>query len=213
MPLVKSRGDQPAFDNNPDPGNRTQSPGREKVADLTKPGRTNAARPLRENAARGDGQFRRPGTASPIRRVTPLVRAIPLRAARKESTALRTVHFEFDSHKLSAEAEGVLDANARWLLDHPKTMVRVEGHADERGTSEYNLTLGAHRARKVRDFLISRGVSPENLLTVSFGEELPLETGSDPNSWKRNRRTEFGLISGGDLAAMTSGRRTRRSTR
>lgn len=176
-PLVKSRGEQPAFDNNPDPRNGTQSPGREKVADPTRPGRLKAARPLRETAARVDGQFRRHGTEQPIRRVKPLVRAIPVRAVRKESTALRTVHFDFDSHKLSAEAEGVLNANARWLLDHPRIMVRVEGHADERGTSEYNLTLGAHRARKVRDFLISRGVAPETSSPSASGRNCPWKPG------------------------------------
>ncbi|MEE8433750.1 MAG: OmpA family protein [bacterium] len=224
MPPVKSRRERPAFDSNPDPRPGPQSPGREKVAGLTRPERMNTGRPLRERAARADGKshravkvdgpFRRPGTAAPpIRRIKPLVRAIPVLAVRKEAQPLRPVHFDFDSHKLSAEAERVLDANARWLLDHPRIMVRVEGHADERGTSEYNLTLGARRARKVRDFLISRGVSPENMLTVSFGEELPLETGSDPKSWRKNRRTEFGLINGGNLSAMTSGRKVRRSIR
>lgn len=211
--LVKPREERPVLDANPDPRNEAQSPGKEKAADWTRPGRINAGRDLRENAARVDGPNRRPGTAPPIRRAAPLVRAIPVRVARKEATALQTVRFDFDSVKLSAEAERVLDQNARWLLDHPGIVVRVEGHADERGTSEYNLTLGAHRARKVRDFLISRGVSPKNLVTVSFGEELPLDTGSEPESWARNRRTEFGLVNGGEVAAMTFGRRARRSIR
>ena len=167
-----------------------------------------------KNGSRLDGDFRHAVTQTqPLRRDPPLVRAMPVAAMKKGNHPLRTVHFEFDSHKLSAEAEAALDANARWLRDHPGAVVRVEGHADERGTSEYNLTLGARRARKVRDFLISRGVSPEMVKTVSFGEELPLETGSEPKSWARNRRTEFGLVNGGNLSAMTAGRKIRRPIR
>lgn len=224
IPPVKSRRERPAFDNNPDPRPGLQSPGKEKVVDRTRPGGMNTSRPVRERAASADGEsrravkvdgpFRRPGAApAPIRRIKPLVRAIPVRAAGREAHPLLTVYFDFDSNTLSGEAQGVLVANARWLLDHPKTVVRVEGHADERGTSEYNLTLGVRRARKVRDFLISRGVPPENMLTVSFGEELPIETGSDAKSWQRNRRAEFGLISGENLSVTTSGRSARRSIR
>ena len=223
-PQVNSVRERPAFESKPDPRFGPRFPEREKVVGPTRPGRMNTGRNLRESVARSDGlsrqtvkvdgPSRRPGTMAPsIRRIKLLVPAIPIRALSKEAQPLRTVRFGFDSDKLGAEAERVLDANARWLLEHPKTMVRVEGHADERGTSEYNLTLGARRARKVRDFLISRGVSPENVLTVSFGEELPLDTGSEPKSWAQNRRTEFSLINGGNLAAMTSGPKVRRSVR
>lgn len=84
-----------------------------------------------------------------------------------------------------------VEHNARWFVDHPGVRVEVEGHCDERGTSEYNLGLGARRARVVRDALVQAGVNSENLSTVSYGEELPLCKESIESCWVRNRRAHL----------------------
>jgi peptidoglycan-associated lipoprotein len=87
----------------------------------------------------------------------------------------------------------VLDAQVRWLSRYPAIRVIVEGNADERGTREYNLALGARRATSVRDFLVSRGVAPSRIETVSYGKERPIAAGSDEAAWQQNRnaRTNF----------------------
>ncbi len=100
------------------------------------------------------------------------------------------VHFEFDSHILTAEARRVLSENAECLKQMDER-VTLEGHCDERGTQEYNLALGERRANSVREYLISLGV-PSNLLrTVSYGKERPLDRRSNETAWAKNRRVEF----------------------
>ncbi len=98
------------------------------------------------------------------------------------------VFFETDRHELDAEAQRVLVRQAQWLSQNPAATAVIEGHADERGTREYNLALGARRANSVRRFLLSQGVAPERLSTVSYGKERPVALGSDPESWAQNRR-------------------------
>ncbi|MBP7147145.1 MAG: peptidoglycan-associated lipoprotein Pal [Acidobacteria bacterium] len=106
-------------------------------------------------------------------------------------SALRTVYFDYDSFDLSSDAMGVLEENARWLRAHTGTRVVLEGHCDERGTTEYNLDLGAKRARAVRDHLVRLGVAAAQLDTISYGEERPAETGGNEAAWSKNRRVEF----------------------
>ena len=91
----------------------------------------------------------------------------------KEAAGLRDVHFEFDRAALRAEDTRILEANAKWLLDHPGTLILIEGHADARGTNEYNLALGENRARVTRDQLVARGVAASRITLVSYGEERP----------------------------------------
>src|SRR5690606_26275542 len=99
------------------------------------------------------------------------------------------VYFEFDKYDLTAESRAVLLAHAD-KLKGASVAVRLEGHADERGSREYNMALGEKRANAVRDFLVTQGVSGASLETVSFGEEQPAATGSDEASWAQNRRVE-----------------------
>ena len=82
----------------------------------------------------------------------------------------------------------VLDGQARWLLDNSQYMALIEGHADEQGTREYNLALGARRANAVREYLVSRGVPTSRLQTVSYGKERPLAICSDETCYSQNRR-------------------------
>lgn len=98
------------------------------------------------------------------------------------------VFFAFDSSSLDGVAQDTLARQAQWLASNPQTTVTIEGHADERGTREYNLALGARRAQAARDFLLSQGVSGQRMRTVSYGKERPVALGSDEGSWAQNRR-------------------------
>ncbi|MBK8188544.1 MAG: peptidoglycan-associated lipoprotein Pal [Cellvibrio sp.] len=99
------------------------------------------------------------------------------------------VYFDFDKYDLTAESRAVLLAHAD-KLKGASVAVRWEGHADERGSREYNMALGEKRANAVRDFLVTQGVNGSSLETVSFGEEQPAVVGSDDASWAQNRRVE-----------------------
>ncbi len=98
------------------------------------------------------------------------------------------VHFAVDESTLSPTATAILDAQAQWLLANPEYDVVIEGHADEQGTREYNLALGARRANAVREYLVARGVPASRLRTVSYGKERPLEICSDESCYAKNRR-------------------------
>jgi len=106
-------------------------------------------------------------------------------------------NFEYDSYKLTTESIGALSENARLLKDHPELMVRIEGHADKRGTIDYNLALGQGRAKAVRDALVAMGITPSRLPTLSYGEERPLAVGTGEEIWSANRRAEFTVLLGG----------------
>ena len=99
--------------------------------------------------------------------------------------------FEFDSSTLSTEAQEQLKQNGIWLESNALKKALVEGHCDERGTSEYNLALGDRRATSVKEFLVRYGVAPSRLETVSFGEERPFAAGHNEESWSKNRRAHF----------------------
>jgi peptidoglycan-associated lipoprotein len=100
------------------------------------------------------------------------------------------VRFEVDSANLTAEGQGILANQARWLNQYPQYRVTIEGHADERGTREYNLALGAKRAMAVRSYLASHGVSAGRIKTVSFGKERPVAVCDDISCWSQNRRAQ-----------------------
>ena len=103
----------------------------------------------------------------------------------------RTVYFEFDSSEVTAEDREVIDLHARYLAANPQQRVVLEGHADERGSREYNIGLGDRRAQSVRRLMEFQGVAPDQLRTVSYGEEKPAVEGSDEQAWSRNRRVEI----------------------
>ncbi len=99
--------------------------------------------------------------------------------------------FEFDSAKLSEEAQNILRSKADWLRKNPRARVTVEGHCDERGTTEYNLALGDRRAFSAKSFLVDLGIDDSRLMTVSYGEERPLDPGPTEEAWAKNRRAHF----------------------
>ena len=98
------------------------------------------------------------------------------------------VFFESDQTELSPQAIATLDKQAQWLQQYGNYSFTIEGHADERGTREYNIALGARRAQAVRDYLASRGVQPGRMRTVSYGKERPVAVCNDISCWSQNRR-------------------------
>ena len=98
------------------------------------------------------------------------------------------VYFTTDSTDLSPEARQTLGNQARWLQQYSQYTITIEGHADERGTREYNIALGARRAQTVRDYLASRGVHPQRMRTISYGKERPVAVCNDISCWSQNRR-------------------------
>ena len=98
------------------------------------------------------------------------------------------VFFETDSSELTDQARGTLDKQAQWLNNYNRYAFTVEGHADERGTREYNIALGARRAETVRQYLVSRGVSAQRMRTISYGKERPVALCNDISCWSQNRR-------------------------
>ncbi|MDA8001107.1 MAG: peptidoglycan-associated lipoprotein Pal [Alphaproteobacteria bacterium] len=101
------------------------------------------------------------------------------------------VFFDFDSSAIRADQELALDRLIAWLDTNSSARLLLEGHADERGTTEYNLSLGERRANSVREYLIAGGVAGARLQTVSYGEERAAVLGSNENSWAQNRRSQF----------------------
>ena len=98
------------------------------------------------------------------------------------------VFFESDSTELTMQSRATLDKQAQWLQTYNRNAFTVEGHADERGTREYNIALGARRAQAVRDYLASRGIQPGRMRTVSYGKERPVAVCNDISCWSQNRR-------------------------
>lgn len=98
------------------------------------------------------------------------------------------IFFDTDSTSIRADASQTLDRQAQWLARYPNYAVTVEGHADERGTREYNFALGARRAAAAKDYLISKGVPARRLKTISYGKERPVATCDDISCWSQNRR-------------------------
>ena len=98
------------------------------------------------------------------------------------------VFFDLNRYDLTPQGQATLQAQAAWLQEYPNVSLVIEGHADERGTREYNLALGERRAVSVRNYLIALGVSPSRLITVSYGKERPAVVGSNESAWAQNRR-------------------------
>ena len=98
------------------------------------------------------------------------------------------VFFDTDSSELSDQARATLDKQAQWLTNYNRYAFTIEGHADERGTREYNIALGARRAETVREYLVSRGVSGQRMRTISYGKERPVAVCNDISCWSQNRR-------------------------
>jgi len=144
-----------------------------------------------------------PAPEPSVRAAEPPAEPAPVdRTAEETARALaiieEVVHFDFDRSEIRADALAVLTRKAEVLRANPNLVVRIEGHADERGSTEYNLALGQRRADAVRDQLVALGVAASQLETVSMGESRPVDTAGTEEAWARNRRAEFRVVRGGE---------------
>ncbi len=104
------------------------------------------------------------------------------------------IHFEFDRAVLREDAKEILRKKSAWLLENLSIGILIEGHCDERGTTEYNLALGERRASSAKSYLISQGVDINRITTITYGEERPLDPGHNEDAWAKNRRAHFVII-------------------
>ena len=110
---------------------------------------------------------------------------------RPASEALDVIYFDYDDDALRSDQVARIDKNFRYLRDNPQQKVIVEGHCDERGTTEYNFNLGMRRATRVRDYFVRNGIAPGRIQVLSKGEEEPVSGGHEESAWRLNRRCEF----------------------
>jgi peptidoglycan-associated lipoprotein len=166
---------------------------------------TAAERQAREDSIRLENQRREAAAAEALRRARQdsIDRAnAEAEAARRNSEMLRGtvmagINFDFDRSDLRDDAKAALDAKIPILMANSGVTIRISGHADERGSSEYNLALGTRRAAAAKRYLVERGIAEGRIETVTQGEERPLCTESSENCWAQNRRDEFEITAGG----------------
>ncbi len=109
------------------------------------------------------------------------------------SATFAPVYFGYDNYQIPASEYSKIDQVAEFLRSNPATVLVIEGHCDERGSSEYNMSLGEYRAQSLRSYLVSAGIAPERIQTVSYGEEKPAALGTGEDVWRQNRRGEFAM--------------------
>ncbi|MGH8676583.1 MAG: OmpA family protein [Burkholderiales bacterium] len=112
----------------------------------------------------------------------------------EEDGLLKDIHFGYDSAEVDSGERSRIEQNAEWLRDNPRAKIELEGHCDSRGTIEYNLGLGAKRAKAVKDALVGQGVGVERISTISYGKELPLCQEETDACWARNRRVHAVIL-------------------
>jgi peptidoglycan-associated lipoprotein len=118
--------------------------------------------------------------------------------AAARSAFATAIYFELDRSELTAEARAVLEAKLPLLRANPNVRIRIAGHADDRGSDDYNVALSQRRAAAARRFLVEQGIAQDRVDVVGFGEERPAMTGNTEDAWARNRRAEFEIIVGGE---------------
>ena len=112
-----------------------------------------------------------------------------------ESKMLKMIHFDFDRYDIRPGDTAILKENAALLMKYPNVKIQIEGHCDERGTTEYNLALGERRANSTKRYLLSLGIPADRISTISYGEERPLVPGHNEEAWAKNRRAQFVILS------------------
>ena len=169
-------------------------PARTAVTALTAPTASPAAGAgeVVEKSAGGDSTAKAevaPGSVEPLHPAN-----VATRPEAREFAAtprLFDIHFDFDAYAIRPEDSKILDADIDWMQSNPNYFILIEGHCDERGTNEYNLVLGEHRALATMNYLTAHGVRPERVITLSYGEERPLCTERTDACWALNRRAHF----------------------
>lgn len=115
----------------------------------------------------------------------------PDAAAEAAATALKDIYFDYDQSAIREDSRKLMNENVEWLRNNPAAKLIIEGHCDERGSSEYNLALGERRARATRDYLVAAGIAASRINTISYGKERPFVLGHDESAWRWNRRAHF----------------------
>jgi peptidoglycan-associated lipoprotein len=111
--------------------------------------------------------------------------------ATTKDSPLKDIYFDFDKAEIRPDARTMLAEDIAWLKASPGAAITIEGHCDERGTSEYNLGLGERRAKATKDYLVASGINNKRISTVSYGKERPFVLGHDESAWQWNRRAHF----------------------
>ncbi len=135
-----------------------------------------------------------PSAVSPAPTPAPAAPATTARPAVRDFAAvpeLQDIYFDFDKYDIRTADAKTFDANAAWLKSNPNHLVLIEGHADERGTNEYNLALGERRAKSTMNYLVSQGVQANRITIINYGEERPVCTEHTEACWAKNRRSHF----------------------
>jgi peptidoglycan-associated lipoprotein len=134
-----------------------------------------------------------PEGSKPVAPTSPILSGSerPVPSEFSEVRELKDIFFDFDQYAIRPDAERTLAQNLEWMQSNPKALLLIEGHCDERGTSEYNLALGERRAQATRNFLVSHGVRSDRITLVSYGKERPVCNQSTEECWARNRRAHF----------------------
>jgi peptidoglycan-associated lipoprotein len=134
------------------------------------------------------------GPIAPI--VAPAAQAPVPESVKQMAANFSKVFFEFDAATLTNSAQQALSDNVAIMADNSDVKVEIQGHADERGTTDYNLSLGQQRAESVKKYMVAQGISPTRLATISYGEERPVDGSSSEVAWSKNRRAEFRITWG-----------------
>ncbi len=134
-------------------------------------------------------------TPTPPVDTTPVVKEEPSAAPQLKESQFQTVYFDFDKYNLRSDAKAGLDQNYQLLNEFPNAIIKIEGHCDERGTIEYNISLGEKRAKAAQDYLIGLGIQPQRISIITYGKERPVDPGHNEGAWAKNRRAEFRVIS------------------
>jgi peptidoglycan-associated lipoprotein len=154
------------------------------MAPPSQPGGMTATTPSGPSTSQPGG-----ATATPTPAPAPTTRPAPKDFAAVPE--LQDIYFDFDKYDIRPADTRTLDANAAWLKSNPNHLLLIEGHADERGTNEYNLALGERRAKSTMNYLVSQGVQANRITIISYGEERPTCTEKTEGCWAKNRRSHF----------------------
>jgi len=164
----------------------------EEVTTPAPPGAPKASSEDEEARRRADEEARRRAEAERQARLRDTERGQSIKD-QIQAFESEPIYFDFNSPDLLPQYRPLLEKKAAWLKSHPEYSLKIEGHCDERGTEEFNLALGERRAKVVMSYLVSLGVSPGRISTISYGEERPSASGHDERAWAKNRRAEFRL--------------------
>lgn len=167
---------------------------KKKPVTVTPPPTTTTTQPARDTAAE-NAQRREQARQDSIARAN---QASSATSAASRNTLAEMVFFEYDQSDIRSDMQDVLNRKVALLRANPGLTLRIEGHADERGTVEYNLALSLRRANTVRDYLTGFGIDVSRLEVTGYGEERPLQQGQSEDAYARNRRAEFQITRGGD---------------